>query len=543
MKIENFPEEFKKSVKSLFEKNSMGSETEEFFESLCMNYVRGIRFNRLKVSDEKEFVRLLELIYEETTSSDEYCKEFVFEKIPWSDDGYYIPQNMYPGRHPLYNSGIFYIQEPSAMLPGRIADVKPGERILDICAAPGGKTLKLASDMEGEGILFSNDINSERTKALIRNIELAGCTNCVVLNESPEKLSNNFYEYFDKVLIDAPCSGEGMFRKDFSAIVSWEKFGPETCVVMQREILRSVDKMVKNGGEIIYSTCTFNSSENEEMMNWFLHEFPNYRVVVTSLNDDLLKETNLSKGFNFGNGTENALRVFPHKAKGEGHFVVKLKKHNTGNEEATDIHNPEYENKILCRQKSEKKSKGISVKTKIEKNLKYKSEENDFSVQDFKDAFNYFGENLFSDKYLSGFYSKFKNIQIFSNHVYALPEYIPDLNGLNVPKKGFYIGKVKKTREKIIFEPSHSLAITLKMEDVKYFISFASKNIELQKYLKGQTLFTKDVFNCNIKENIPDNGYVLIGVLGYSLGWGKVIQKNTIKNLYPPGWVRSNDII
>jgi len=540
---DKLPENFKNSIKKLFDENNMEEESEKFFDSLDLMYFRGIRYNSLKVISEIEFEKLLDTIFREMDSQIESVGKQKFKKVLWADDGYYLDNNIYPGKHPLYNTGIFYIQEPSAMLPAKILAAKPGEKILDICAAPGGKTIKIAADMKGEGILFANDINKERTRALVRNVELAGCTNCVVLNDTPEKLSENFHGYFDKILIDAPCSGEGMFRKDPAAISGWEKFGPETCVIMQKDILKSVDKMLKQGGEIVYSTCTFNSSENEEMIVWFLNEFSGYEVISTGLSDEAIEKSKVSKGFETGKGTGSALRIFPHRAEGEGHFAIKLKKRECENDCNKFSNDLQDKNAKIIRQKTDENLKITSSKFKLDKNIRLLKLEDDFQVEDFKQSFIDFSRKLLTQKYLDDFFKNYKNIKIYNGHVYALPEDIPELNKISVPKKGFYAGKLKKARDKTIFEPSHSLALSLKTDDLKVSISFDTKDIELQNYLKGQTIFAKDISKHSIKGSMPDNGYILFSILGYSLGWGKITQKQTIKNLYPAGWVRSSDIL
>ena len=194
---------------------------------------------------------------------------FNLKPIPWTKDGFYYSKEESPGKHPFYHAGLYYIQEPSAMFPGAVIDAKPGEYILDLCAAPGGKSVQIAAGMKGRGLLVANDISSDRIKALVKNIELLGVTNSIVTNDTPENLASKFPEFFDKILVDAPCSGEGMIRKDENAAKSLEKFDSNVYPGMQREILQNAYKMLKPGGLLVYSTCTFSPEENEMIIDWF----------------------------------------------------------------------------------------------------------------------------------------------------------------------------------------------------------------------------------------------------------------------------------
>ena len=190
--------------------------------------------------------------------------------VPWCKEGFYYDAHEKPGKHPYYFAGLYYIQEPSAMSPGAYLPIEPGDRVLDMCAAPGGISTQLAASMKQEGVIVSNDISASRVKALLKNLENFGNRNGIVTSETSEKLASKWPGYFDKILIDAPCSGEGMCRKNESATKSWEAYGVQHCANLQRTILEDAVTLLKSDGMILYSTCTFSPEENEGMIDEFL---------------------------------------------------------------------------------------------------------------------------------------------------------------------------------------------------------------------------------------------------------------------------------
>ncbi len=279
----------------------LGEEYPRFLESLERPRAVALRFNPLK----GEMPQL----------------PFVKEPVPWEPQGYYYDTNARPGLHPYHEAGVYYIQEASAMVPVALLDPQPGERICDLCAAPGGKSTQIAGRMRGEGFLLCNEYNPKRAKILSRNIERMGIANALVTNEHPENLSRHYPNFFDRVLIDAPCSGEGMFRKEEAAVTDWSVETVQMCARRQREILRSGAAMVASGGRLVYSTCTFAPEENEETVAWFLENHRDFTVehIKTPW---------------FDSRVEGTYRIWPHKLLGEGHFAAVLRKkgepENTG---------------------------------------------------------------------------------------------------------------------------------------------------------------------------------------------------------------------
>ena len=455
----SLPKEFLNKMKNLLEEN----EYEAFVDSYSCKRYYGLRVNTLKISV-KDFLKI---------------SPFELKPIPWTKDGFYYEEGENPGKHPHYYAGLYYIQEPSAMFPGSIIDAKPGEKVLDLCAAPGGKTVQIAADMKNEGLLVANDISSDRIKALIKNIELCGIKNTIVTNETPEKLSKNFECYFDKIMVDAPCSGEGMFRKDCDAIKSWGKYKSETCVEMQKEILECVDNMLKPNGYFVYSTCTFSPEENEKMISAFLNIHSNYEII------EINKVQGIEDGRpNFSDGNielKKTARLWPHRLKGEGHYAAILRK------------------------------KGFLCNTKFLNSY---------------DILNTYGtpvevENFIKENLRSGIGGKFIRK---GNNIYNLQVELPDLRGIKVAKFGWYLGEIKNGR----FIPSHSMATALKKEQIATIANFSGSSREILSYLKGETLMKSG-----------EKGYNLVLVDGYSIGWAKQTG-DMLKNLYPKGWRKQN---
>jgi len=437
-------------------------EYEEFVSSFDSPRFYGLRVNTLKICVE-DFLKI---------------SPFNLTPIPWVKDGFYYSYGDSPGKHPYYHAGLYYIQEPSAMYPGTVIETKPGERVLDLCAAPGGKSVQIAAGLNGQGVLVANDISADRVKALIKNIELCGIRNAVVTNETPEKLAVRFRGYFDKILVDAPCSGEGMFRKDEDAVKSWSKFKNDKCVQMQTEILEYVDKMLRPGGMFVYSTCTFAPEEDEKMISWFLEKHSNYEIC------EIPKSGGIQDGRpNWSDGNEElkkTARLWPHKLNGEGHFTAMLRK-----KEMTDL---DCSAQHIIRPQSSK-------------------------IPD--EFYKFVKDNLNIE--IEG------RLELKGNNLYYLPEETPILDGVKVSKFGWYLGEFNRGK----FEPSHSMIISLKKEDIKNVVDFNASSKEVISYLKGETLM----------QDSDTNGFVGICVDNNTLGWAK-FAGGVFKNLYPKGWRR-----
>jgi NOL1/NOP2/sun family putative RNA methylase len=274
-------------------RNQLGEEYPEFLNSLERPRAVALRFNPLKGAQPP--------------------LDFVLDPVPWEPMGYYYDPQSRPGLHPFHEAGVYYLQEASAMAPVALLEPKPGERICDLCAAPGGKTTQIAGRMMGQGLLLCNEINPKRAKILSRNIERMGVANALVTNEHPGVLAERFEGFFDRVLIDAPCSGEGMFRKEEAAVTDWSQETVEMCARRQAEILHSGSRMLRPGGRLVYSTCTFAPEEDELAVEAFLQSHPEFTLEAVA-------------GPWFESKIPGMYRMWPHKLLGEGHFAAVLRK-------------------------------------------------------------------------------------------------------------------------------------------------------------------------------------------------------------------------
>ena len=292
-------------------KDMLGDDFEPFLAAYEQPRTYGLRVNTAKISCE-EFEQIV---------------PFEVKKIPWVSNGYFYNEDVRPSRCALYQAGLYYLQEPSAMTPASRIPVEPGEYVLDMCAAPGGKATAVGSALKGEGLLVANDISTTRARALLRNLELFGIPNLFVSNEKPEKMVKNFPEFFHKIILDAPCSGEGMFRKEEALAKDWTPEKSEELSRIQKQLCLNAADMLQPGGQMLYSTCTFAPCEDEQIISWLLRERPELSLI--SMED--------YEGFSTGNpewGDGNpqlkkCVRIFPHKMQGEGHFLALLQKEGT----------------------------------------------------------------------------------------------------------------------------------------------------------------------------------------------------------------------
>lgn len=452
-----FPVEFTDRMKKM-----LGEEFEDFLASYEKKKSQALRVNTLKGSREK-FTEL---------------SSFSLVPVLWEKNGFYYEEEERPGKHPYHEAGVYYIQEASAQVPVPYLDVKPGERVLDLCAAPGGKSTQIAAALKGEGLLICNEIHPQRARILSENIERMGIGNALVTNESPRTLADTFSEYFDKILVDAPCSGEGMFRKNEEAVAEWSTENVAVCAKRQDEILDCAAKMLRPGGRLVYSTCTFAPEENEGSISRFLKRNGEFRIIDVPKTEgmmcgraDWIEEP--------AEGLEKTIRLFPHKINGEGHFAAVLEKSGEVSEGYRGY----------CRNGEQK---GLSQK-------------------ECKEYLEFEKETL--TRQLQGIFIK------YGEQLYLAPEGIPSLDRLKVLRPGLHLGTIKKNR----FEPSHALALYLKKEEVKHVLELSAKEREAVDYLAGMTLNAEG-----------DKGWYLICVDGYSLGWGK-LAGGIMKNHYPKG--------
>ena len=497
----NLPKQFEDRMRKL-----LGEEYDAYLTCYSKPHYGGVRVNTLKTSPE-EFERI--------------CP-FTIKRIPWVKNGYYYDTEEQPAKHPYYYGGVYYIQEPSAMTPASLLPIEPGDKVLDVCAAPGGKSTELGARLKGEGVLVSNDISNSRAKALLKNIELFGIRNALVVSEAPNKLVDYFTGYFDKILIDAPCSGEGMFRKSPAIMKNWEQYGVDYYNKLQKEIILFAAKMLKPGGTMLYSTCTFSPEENEGTIAYLMEQCPEFHVINAIPDDDRQKELGISfDGFDQGkphwldtienppqitlqqkSELTNCIRLWPHKINGEGHFITLLHKSSTENED-TD-RETSLETNTPKNYKTVKNS-GVSMRTNSE--LKSKGTISEEAMDFLK---------------LLKFQVKEELLHVHEERLYLLPEGVPNLKGLRIMRQGLLLGEMKKQR----FEPSQALACALTISDYDKLLKLKVEDPNVIRYLKCESI--------ELPEELSD-GWYLVCVEEFPLGWLKA-AKGSYKNKYLPGW-------
>lgn len=509
----SLPREFEIKMKKL-----LGAEYEEFLASYDRPRNFGLRVNVDKISTE-EF---------------EKKAPFHLTKIPWTENGYYYEEQDMPARHPFYYAGLYYLQEPSAMTPASRLVSQPGDRVLDLCAAPGGKATELGARLHGKGVLVANDISASRAKALLKNVEVFGIRNSFIVNEVPAKLAENFPEFFDKILVDAPCSGEGMFRKDPAVAKVWDGNKPYECAKQQKEIITRAAQMLAPGGDLLYSTCTFSPEENEQVIQFLLdsredmeiREIKPFEGFAPGRPDVAYEGWDSEESENRKMGSadlKKCVRIWPHKMAGEGHFLALL--HKRAPEETAG------------EQKNDRVVSNSSETTVDEQKNQVQG-----VISDIK------GIGKPETKALTEFFAdvsmemNWKQVEVRKGQVYLVPEALGARKGLVFLRNGLYLGEIRKDR----FEPSQSFAMALKKKEYMAVIDLDYSDMRVEKYLRGETLDVDDIVAKNLQAaseaDLPkavgkrlEKGWQLVCVNGYPLGWGKLVN-GTLKNKYHAGW-------
>ena len=471
----DLPQSFLDSMKEI-----LGEDYEAFLAGFDGQRQYGLRVNTLKMNLE-EFERIA---------------PFHLKKVPWISNGYFYEAEDAPAKHPFYSAGLYYLQEPSAMTPASRLKVQPGERVLDLCAAPGGKATELGAALQGEGLLVANDINTARARALLRNLELFGISNSFVTNEPPHVLAERFPEFFHKIMVDAPCSGEGMFRKNPAVVDSWQEKGPEYFSKLQREIIVQAADMLLPGGMMFYSTCTFSPLENEKTITHLLKERPDMEVIPMEDYEGFAEVLTSYRGEVFDESCKLCRRIWPHKMSGEGHFMALLHK-KSGTQQ--QVQQTVSQSSIWW-----EKCKGLNKEQKA-------------AAEDF-----FSHVNIAYDG---------KRIDVRGDNLYYLPAPKYDGRGLHFLRNGLFMGEFKKKR----FEPSQPFALALHAQDFDQVLDFPADDERLSRYLRGETLDVSDLIAGEKKRK----GWQLVMVAGHPLGFGKLVNNN-LKNKYPAGWRKNN---
>ncbi len=408
--------------------------------------------------------------------------------VPWSTDAFLVAaaDHARPGKHPYHAAGLYYLQDPSAMMPVEVLDPQPGETVLDLSAAPGGKSTQIAARLAGRGLLIANEVVQKRGWELAGNLERWGATNVAITAETPERLAERFPDFFDAVLVDAPCSGEGMFRKSLAARRAWTPALVEGCALRQKGILEQAALLVRPGGRLVYSTCTFAPEEDEGAVVRFLTRHPEFTLAEPPARPgfcpgrpDWLPPQLLAKQ-PYGQQPELArcVRLWPHRGPGEGHFAALLVKSE------------------LAAHMSETSARRPTRLPKVAQS-----------------AFDAFATKALTDAPAEA------SLALIGSYLYALPVGLPDLSRLRFLHPGWWLGELKKDR----FEPSHAFALGLAPSEVRQVVDYPADSDDLLAYLRGETLASSG-----------EDGWTLVAVDGFSLGWGKRVA-GRLKSHYPKG--------
>ena len=531
------PEAFINEMTALFTTYPETGTLKAFLASYLQPQPNGLRANGLKI----DRAHLRDWLAVHTGFSPDHLK-----LVPWSEDGLYIPDDFKPGLLSQYKAGLYYIQEPSAMLPAAVLAARPGEKILDLCAAPGGKSAKIASDLQGQGLLWANDVSEKRTRALLRNLEMTGCINSVITCADPAELALKLSDYFDAILVDAPCSGSGMFRRDPSAVQSWQTYGPQASVPLQRSILSAAWQMLRPGGRLVYSTCSFSICENEDNVNWLLSAFADAEIVP------LKPRPGVSAGLPVTPETAQTLRVWPMQAAGDGHFCALLYKKEVSsiNESKQILSVPaatattfSADDKVTRQKTDGRKEKvarkaraahGKPVKSKAGRALQSADELQKQALQTFaKHHLSQTGRQKI-ERWLETGWLRQEN-----QHLHWLTDSQLPLADFKRIKTGLFLGQVKTSaRGESRFEPSEALALALTADDFKYTYAAAANDGLIQAYLRGETLNWPDTQQKDDSRTASAYAAILITDQNraYPLGWVKHMTAPLLKNLYPQGW-------
>lgn len=444
----NLPVDFAQRMKL-----TLGEEYDEFVSSYESSRAYGLRSNPVKI-DEGSFSNIMDI---ELTP------------VSWCSTGFYYSSEDRPGKNVLHEAGAYYIQEPSAMSVVDLLGIKPGDKVLDLCAAPGGKSTQAAGKLMGTGVLVSNEIVPKRAKILSQNIERMGISNCVVTNMSPDELESHYKGFFDKIIVDAPCSGEGMFNKEEAALTEWSTDNVDMCASRQRDILKCAVEMLKTGGTLVYSTCTFSEEENEKNVQWLTNEYSDMHVLPIDV-----ESKGMSKGYD--EIISGCARIWPHKQKGEGHFVARLIK-------------------------------------------------GDVSGDEFGES-----ESAMGGAITDAMKCTYKKIA-FGDNMYLYPECLPNPKGQRIERPGLHVWTDLKKRK----EPAHALAMAIKGVENQPWIKDVFDEIEIKSICFSETDKPEKFIAGESVACEPDlKGWCIVTYHGLSLGWGKA-SGGIMKNHYPKG--------
>lgn len=453
----------------------LGAEAEALFAALARPPVVGLRVNTRKLSPDAFASR---------------CR-WTLRPVPWCPAGFVVEDSNgeQPGKHPDHDAGLYYLQDPSAMAVAEALDVQPGDWTIDLAAAPGGKSTHLANKLIEDGLLVANDVHPGRSRALLSNLERFGTDHAVVTNDDVGKLARRWGSIFDRVLLDAPCSGEGMFRKSDDARTMWREETVTGSAKRQQGLLAEAALLVRPGGKLVYSTCTFAPEENEAVIARFLATHDDFELHPLVLPHAAPGRPDWLPSEQQHDDLVYAARFWPHRIDGEGHFVAALR----------------------CKELAEPSGVSLTAGLSVWRLVPPSIEQ---AWRDFVD------EALTHDPFEE------MELTVFGNKLHAVPEEVPTLAGVKALRSGVWLGNVGRGKRGA-FEPSHSLATALPIDTFQNRLDLPRNHPDLVRYLRGEPL-----------EYPGPDGWVMVCTDGFGLGWARR-RKGRLKNAYPKGlrWV------
>ena len=406
------------------------------------------------------------------------------ERVKWSSNGFYLKERPSFTLDPLFHAGAYYVQEASSMFLEEVLkqtiDLSKPIKVLDLCAAPGGKSTLIQSIISKESLLVSNEVIKTRVNILSENITKWGAANVIVTNNDPKDFQR-LPNYFDVIVVDAPCSGSGLFRKDAKAIDEWSEKNVELCAQRQQRILADIMPSLKEGGILIYSTCSYSKEEDEDICKWLIEQFAVSSLQLAIDEDWGIVETVSEKGKTYG------YRFYPDKVKGEGFFIAAFKKQQGLS------YKGEHADGRAQKKNAKSKSNQITAK-EIEALKSYINDVNDF------------------------FFIK-QNDEIIAMPLHLENDLAIIQSSLYIKKAGVKLGSL--IRNELI--PAHELAVS-------NIINPAIPRVEVDLETALQYLRKQEI---KIEPNFT--GWVLLTHLHLPIGWIKIIG-HRINNYYPSAW-------
>lgn len=493
----DLPNAFRTEMEDLWEQTDAPGELNDFLTSFEREASRALLLNTLKIRNANELPETVQRH---------------LHPVPWCDIGYFYDESWPASSEMAYKMGLYYLQDPSAMLPAQAARALPGERVLDMCAAPGGKSFRICGDLQGKGILWANEKVEKRGRALTRNLEMSGCSNAVISCADGLDLPRFFDHFFDLIVIDAPCSGSAMFRKDKRALKSWEEYRGSELLKIQADLLDSAVDMLRPGGRIVYSTCSFSWNEDEGQAEAFLNRHPDFNMKTIQL-------PGCDKGLARKNGFDGsaAARIWPHRSEGEGQFAVCF------------VH--------------EGGPAGAAVQYRHERPEREIREAFTFFVRSFLKEDHPLTAELLCEERL--------RVQGETLHYLNRDIYLP--KGLRLFKSGLFLGTLKKAKHKCVFRPAHAFLQAMPDDIMKYQLRLRRGAVLAEYLLRGDTPTARHIEDAleqgmaETSSELHQQGFLsafeapsgaFIGVMadGHPLC---LLKKDgqRFKNEYPPGWI------